>query len=113
MRTIGHGQTDGGGSGRIRTGQLGGLLGEQLRGRTGQVVRIQEIPGTHTEDRRLRLPGRQFAGRLPGTVPQLAVQMSLVRLRRHRRIRVQTQPSFKSHIGRHTGTKRRSEIFRV
>lgn len=103
MRTVGHGQADGGGTRGIRTGGRDRLSGKQLRGRTRQTVRVQEIPGPHPENRRLCVPGRQLAGRLPGTVSQLALQMSLVRLRRHRRVRVQAQSSFQGHAGRHTG----------
>lgn len=105
VRTFGHGQVDGCRPGSVRTGQRVGLLGEQLRGRADKIVRIQKVPGPHPEDRGFRVPGRQFARRLPWTVPQLAVQVPLVRLRRHRRIRLPAQPSLQSHTGRHTGNK--------
>lgn len=103
MRTLRHGQVDGGRPRGVRTGQRDRLFGEQLRGRTGEAVRVQKIPGSHTEDRRLGVPGRRIPGRLPGTVPQLTVPVPLVRLRRHRRVRVPTQPSFPGHTGRYTG----------
>lgn len=90
MRDVGHGPADGGRPRGVRAGRRRGLSGEQLRGRAGQAVRVQEVPGAHPEDRRLRVPGRRFAGRLPGALPELAVPVPLVRLRRHRRKRVQT-----------------------
>lgn len=61
VRTLGHGQADGSGPRSVRAGCRIRLSGEQLRGRTGEIVRIQEIPGTHTQNRRLRIPGRWLA----------------------------------------------------
>lgn len=105
VRTVGHGQAYGGGPIGVRTGQRDRLFGEQLRGRAREVVRVQKVPGTHPEDGRLGVPGRRVPGRLPRTVSELSVQVPLVRLRRHRRIRVQAQSSFQGHVVRHTGKR--------
>lgn len=110
MRHVRHGQADSGRTGGIRTGRRHGLLGEQLRGRASQAVRVQKVSGPHTEDRRFRVPGRRFPGRLSGAVSQLAVQMSLVRLRRHRRARVPAQPSLQGHVGGYPGDDQRKYI---
>lgn len=110
LRDVGHGQTDGGRPGSVRAGQRDRLLGKQLRRRARQTMRVQEVSRPHTENRRFRVSGRQFFGRLPGAVPQFAVQVSFVRLRRHWRIRMQTQSSLQGHVSRHTGKRKKLPI---
>lgn len=62
MRVVRHGQANGGGPRAVRASRRCRLPGEQLRGRAGQTVRVQEVPGPHPEDGGFRVPGRWVAG---------------------------------------------------
>lgn len=103
MRAFRHGSANSGGSRTVRAGRRRRLPREQLRRRAGQTVRIQKVPGPHFEDGRFRVPRCRVAGRLPRAVPELAISMPFVRLRRHWRVRVPPQSPFPCHVGRHTG----------
>lgn len=107
MRAFRHGPTNSGRSRVVRAGHRCRLPREQLRGRAGQTVWVQKVPRPHSKNGGFRVPRRWVAGRLPRAVPELAISMPFIRLRRHRRIRVSTQSPFPCHVGRHTGTVQR------
>lgn len=75
---------------------------KQLRRRTHQALRIQETERQDSEDGGFRLPRRRIGRRVQRAVPELSLQMPLIRLRRHRRDGLQIEPSLQSHLDRHS-----------